>query len=73
MAFTKEQQAAIDSLAIEKKAIELSDSEKAILEILKPIKSIKLADLKEKSGLSNKQWDKGSTNEDLVPVEVFHR
>lgn len=43
----------------EKKAVELSDSEKAILDILKPVKSIDLIVLKEKSGLSNKQWDKG--------------
>lgn len=43
----------------ERKAIELSDSEKAILEILKAEKSMDLNTLKEKSGLSNKQWDKG--------------
>jgi lysyl-tRNA synthetase class 2 len=43
----------------ERKAVELSDSEKAILEILKPEKSMELNQLKELSGLSNKQWDKG--------------
>jgi lysyl-tRNA synthetase class 2 len=43
----------------EKKAIELSDAEKAIFEILKAKKSISLNDLKSLSGLSNKAWDKG--------------
>ena len=43
----------------EKKAIELSDSEKAILNVLKTEKSMDLNALKENSGLSNKQWDKG--------------
>ena len=40
-------------------AIELSDAEKAIFEILKAKKSISLNDLKSLSGLSNKAWDKG--------------
>ena len=43
----------------EKKAIELSDNEKAIFEILKTQKSMNLSDLKTQSGLSNKGWDKG--------------
>jgi lysyl-tRNA synthetase class 2 len=43
----------------EKKAVELSESEKAIFEILKSQKSMSLNDLKSKSGLSNKAWDKG--------------
>lgn len=43
----------------EKKAIDLSDSEKAIFEILKSQKSMSLNDLKSQSGLSNKAWDKG--------------
>ncbi|MEN3325106.1 lysine--tRNA ligase [Mariniflexile soesokkakense] len=43
----------------EKKAVELSDAEKAIFEILKTNKSMSLNDLKSKSGLSNKAWDKG--------------
>ena len=43
----------------EKMAIELSDAEKAIFEILKAKKSISLNDLKSLSGLSNKAWDKG--------------
>ncbi|WP_347924393.1 lysine--tRNA ligase [Pontimicrobium sp. SW4] len=43
----------------EKKAIEMSDNEKAIFEILKTQKSMNLSDLKIQSGLSNKGWDKG--------------
>ena len=43
----------------EQKAVELSDNEKAIFEILKIRKSMNLADLKTQSGLSNKGWDKG--------------
>ncbi|MCK0179888.1 lysine--tRNA ligase [Flavobacteriaceae bacterium S0862] len=43
----------------EKKAIEMSDNEKAIFEILKTQKSMNLNDLKTQSGLSNKGWDKG--------------
>ncbi|MBD98956.1 MAG: lysine--tRNA ligase [Verrucomicrobia bacterium] len=43
----------------EKKAVELSESEKTIFELLKQENSIELPILKEKSGLSNKQWDKG--------------
>jgi lysyl-tRNA synthetase class 2 len=38
---------------------ELSENEKLIFDILEKEKSIDLNDLKEKSGLSNKQWDKG--------------
>jgi len=43
----------------EKKAVEMSDNEKAIFEILKAQKSMNLDDLKTQSGLSNKAWDKG--------------
>ncbi|MAY84902.1 MAG: lysine--tRNA ligase [Flavobacteriales bacterium] len=43
----------------EAKKIELSDSEKVIFEILKSANEIDLSELKEKAGLSNKQWDKG--------------
>tara|TARA_B100001109_G_scaffold255434_1_gene258411 strand:- start:2192 stop:3886 length:1695 start_codon:yes stop_codon:yes gene_type:complete len=43
----------------EKKVPEMSDAEKAIYTILKEEKSIELTALKEKSALSNKQWDKG--------------
>jgi len=43
----------------EKKPLELSDNEKAILEILKKEQSMPLAALKNMAGLSNKAWDKG--------------
>ncbi|MFV0565497.1 MAG: lysine--tRNA ligase [Flavobacteriaceae bacterium] len=43
----------------EKKAVELNDAEKAIFEILKSEKIMALGNLKSKSGLSNKAWDKG--------------
>ena len=43
----------------EKKAVELSDNEKAIFGILKSEKSMDLNELKSQSGLSNKAWDKG--------------
>ena len=43
----------------EKKAVDLSDNEKAIFEVLKSNSGIQLAALKTQSGLSNKGWDKG--------------
>ncbi|RKR15404.1 lysyl-tRNA synthetase class II [Maribacter vaceletii] len=43
----------------EKKAVELSDNEKVIFEILKKTKQMPLADLKSAANLSNKAWDKG--------------
>jgi len=43
----------------EKKKVDLSDNEKAILEVLKVEKRMDLTVLKSKSGLSNKGWDKG--------------
>ncbi|KAA1242636.1 lysine--tRNA ligase [Aquimarina sp. RZ0] len=43
----------------EKKAVELTDNEKAIFEIIKKEINMPLADLKTASGLSNKAWDKG--------------
>ncbi|MBT8261095.1 MAG: lysine--tRNA ligase, partial [Bacteroidia bacterium] len=43
----------------EKKAVELSDNEKVIFEILKNEKSMSLVALKSQAGLSNKGWDKG--------------
>jgi len=57
----------------EKKAVELSESEKTIFEILKKEAPIELATLKEKAALSNKQWDKGMkglTKHGLSKVEV---
>ncbi|WP_179354297.1 lysine--tRNA ligase [Winogradskyella vidalii] len=43
----------------ERKKIDLSDNEKAILEILKTEKRMDLNVLKSQAGLSNKGWDKG--------------
>ena len=43
----------------EKKAVELSDNEKVIFEILKKEQSMDLSALKSQAGLSNKGWDKG--------------
>ena len=43
----------------EKKAVELEENEKVIFDILSKFKTMSLEDLKEKSALSNKQWDKG--------------
>ncbi|MFD0798659.1 lysine--tRNA ligase [Maribacter chungangensis] len=42
----------------EKKAIELSDEEKAIMAILKPKGTMELSVLKTEAGLSGKKWDK---------------
>ena len=55
----------------EKKAIELSDNEKIVLELLKKTNPMPLTDLKDASGLSNKAWDKaikGLTKIQLVVV-----
>ncbi|SDS68063.1 lysine--tRNA ligase [Winogradskyella sediminis] len=43
----------------EKKKVDLSDNEKAILEVLKAEKRMDLNVLKSQTGLSNKGWDKG--------------
>ncbi|NRD19444.1 lysine--tRNA ligase [Winogradskyella eckloniae] len=43
----------------EKKKVDLSDNEKAILDVLKTEKRMDLVALKSQSGLSNKGWDKG--------------
>ncbi|MDT0559083.1 lysine--tRNA ligase [Ichthyenterobacterium sp. W332] len=42
----------------EKKAIAMTDEEKAVFNILKTYSPINLNDLKSQSGLSNKKWDK---------------
>ncbi len=55
----------------EKKAVVLSDNEKAIFEVLKSNSGIQLASLKTQSGLSNKGWDKGIkglTSKELAKV-----
>jgi lysyl-tRNA synthetase class 2 len=56
----------------EKKAVELSDEEKAVLNILKANSPIDLNQLKEQAALSNKKWDqaiKGLTKHKLAKVE----
>jgi len=55
----------------EKKAVDLSDNEKAIFEVLKSNSGIQLSALKTQSGLSNKGWDKGIkglTSKELAKV-----
>ncbi|CAM4208424.1 lysine--tRNA ligase [Zobellia nedashkovskayae] len=57
----------------EKKAVELTDEEKLIVELLKPTGSMELADLKTKAGLSGKKWDKSMkalSKHGLVSVAV---
>ncbi|MEX2380529.1 MAG: lysine--tRNA ligase, partial [Vicingaceae bacterium] len=57
----------------EKKALELSEAEKTIFDILKKKEKMELNELKEKSGLSNKKWDKGMkglNKHGLAKVEV---
>ena len=46
----------------EKKAVELTDEEKVIMNILKTVEELPLADLKAKAGLSGKKWDKSTKN-----------
>ncbi|MFC4221220.1 lysine--tRNA ligase [Flagellimonas marina] len=44
----------------EKKKVELTEEEKAIIDILKPVGEMSLSDLKDKAGLSGKKWDKST-------------
>ncbi len=56
----------------EKKAVELSEDEKVVFEVLKETSPIDLNDLKAKSELSNKKWDKaikGLTSKKVAKVE----
>ncbi|UII74845.1 lysine--tRNA ligase [Flagellimonas sp. HMM57] len=53
----------------EKKAIALSDEEKAIMDLLKQVEEMPLAELKQKAGLSGKKWDKSTKN--LSKLGVF--
>ncbi|MDX8341430.1 lysine--tRNA ligase [Draconibacterium sp. IB214405] len=56
----------------EKKAVELTDDEKAVFELLKAESPVELTALKEKAGLSNKKWDKaikGLTKKNVAKVE----
>jgi lysyl-tRNA synthetase class 2 len=57
----------------EKKAVELSEAEKTIFEILKANNKMELGALKSAAGLSGKQWDKGMkglSKHGMVKVEV---
>ncbi len=56
----------------EKKAFEMTDDEKAVMNILKANSPIDLNELKGQTGLSNKKWDKaikGLTKNKLARVE----
>ena len=56
----------------EKKALELSEDEKAVINLLKASSPMYLNELKEQTGLSNKKWDKaikGLTKNKLARVE----
>ncbi|NNL08638.1 MAG: lysine--tRNA ligase, partial [Croceitalea sp.] len=46
----------------EKKAVDLTEEEKVITGLLKPVGEMPLGELKEKSGLSGKKWDKSTKN-----------
>ena len=56
----------------EKKAVELTDDEKAVLNLLKANSPIDLNELKTQAALSNKKWDKaikGLTRNKLALVQ----
>ena len=56
----------------ETKKVELTDDEKAVLNLLKASSPIDLNELKTQAGLSNKKWDKaikGLTKNKLAKVE----
>ena len=56
----------------EKKAVEMTEEEKLVLELLKKEHPIDLAKLKSQSGLSGKKWDvamKGLTQKELAKVQ----
>ena len=49
--------------------MELTEEEKAIMDILKPMGEMPLGELKEKAGLSGKKWDKSTKN--LAKLGLF--
>lgn len=53
----------------EKKQISLTEEEKIIMDILKPVGEMPLSELKAKTGLSGKKWDKSTKN--LSKLGVF--
>ncbi len=59
-------------LTTKKEAFEISDDEKAIINMLKASSPMDLNELKAQAGLSNKKWDKaikGLTKNSLARVE----
>ena len=46
----------------EKKQVELTEEEKTIMDLLKTVNELPLAELKEKAALSGKKWDKSTKN-----------
>jgi lysyl-tRNA synthetase class 2 len=57
----------------EKKALELTEAEKTIFELMKKAERMQLGELKTAAGLSGKQWDKGMkglNKQGLIKVEV---
>lgn len=46
----------------EKKQVSLTPEEKIVIDLLKPVEEMPLAELKEKAGLSGKKWDKTTKN-----------
>ncbi|MGW9683981.1 lysine--tRNA ligase [Flagellimonas sp. 2504JD1-5] len=53
----------------EKKQVELTEEEKIIMDILKPVDEMLLTELKNKAGLSGKKWDKSTKN--LSKLGIF--
>ncbi len=53
----------------EKKKVELTEEEKTIMDILRPVGEMPLTELKEKSALSGKKWDKSTKN--LAKLGIF--
>ena len=57
----------------EKKALELTEAEKTIFELMKKAERMQLGELKTAAGLSGKKWDKGMkglNKQGLIKVEV---
>ena len=57
----------------EKKAIELTDEEKVIMDLLKTVEELPLAELKNKAGLSGKKWDKSTKNLSKLGIFVVEK
>nr|WP_299338222.1 lysine--tRNA ligase [Allomuricauda sp.] len=53
----------------EKKQVQLTEEEKTIMDILKPVGEMPLLELKEKAALSGKKWDKSTKN--LAKLGLF--